>query len=422
MYPSPPPAAPDPVDPNVRFAALRFRDFRLLWGGQLVSIAGSQMQVVANHVQVYKLAEQIPGANPALYLGLIGLMQFIPLVLLGLGAGMLADRYDRRRVLLITQSLLMGYAALLALLTWSGSISLPLLYGVIMLSFATRTFDTPARQALVPTLVPRAVLPNALSLNMIAWQFGMIVGPTIAGLLLAQLPIALIYGLDAVTYGAVLVSLVMMRSRDPVRQQREPVSFRAAFEGLRFVRRSPIILSTMLLDFVATFFGAATTLLPLFADQVLGVGSRELGLMYAAPAAGAVVTAIIMSLMGQLRRQGRTVVVAVVLYGLATALFGWSRWLPLTLLALAATGAADTVSTVLRGTIRQIATPDELRGRATSVNMLFFQGGPMLGELEAGIAASLLGAPLAVGLGGLACVAAALLIAWKLPALRHYDQ
>lgn len=411
---------------RVPFAALRHRDFRLLWGGQVVSIAGSQMQVVALHVQVYQLARQIPGANPALYLGLIGLMQLLPLLVLGLGAGVLADRFDRRSVMLVTQTLMMGFSVALAALTWLDMISLPVLYLIVALTFATRTFDTPSRQALVPALVPRETLPNALSLNMIAWQFGHIVGPALGGLLVAETSLALIYGLDALSFGAVLISLLLMRHRHvpppPTPGSPATTARGSVLEGLRFVWGSPIILSTMLLDFVATFFGAAMTLLPLFADQILGVDARGLGLMYAAPAVGALGAALVMSTLGQVRNQGRVVLIAVVIYGLATAVFGVSRWLPLTLLALAGTGAADTVSAVLRGTIRQIATPDQLRGRATSVNMIFFQGGPLLGEFEAGLAATLLGAPLAVGLGGLACVLATLLIAWRVPTLRRHDK
>lgn len=405
---------------RIPFAALRHRDFRLLWSGQFISIAGSQMKVVALHVQVYQLAKQITGANPALYLGLIGLMQLLPLLLLGLGAGMIADRFDRRKVMLITQSLLLSFSVLLALLTWQNLISLPVLYGIIALTFATRTFDTPARQALIPLLVPRPILPNALSLNMIAWQSGNIIGPALGGLLIAQTSIALVYLIDAGSYAAVLLGLIFMR----IRHAPSPASTSqrgSILEGLRFVRRSPIILSTMLLDFVATFFGAAMTLLPLFADQILRVDARALGLMYAAPAVGALGSALVMALLGEVRRQGVIVLVSVALYGVATTVFGVSTFLPLTLLALAGTGAADTISAVLRGTIRQIATPDELRGRATSVNMIFFQGGPLLGEFEAGVAATLLGAPLAVALGGIGCVLATVLVALRVPVLRRHD-
>ncbi len=414
----------EPITPaprRVPFVALRQRDFRLLWGGQFISIAGSQMQVVALHVQVYQLAKSIDGANPALFLGLIGLMQLFPLLLLGLGAGVVADRFDRRKVLLITQSLLLSSSALLAFLSWQNLISLPLLYGIIALTFAARTFDTPARQALVPLLVPRSALPNALSLNMIAWQTGHILGPALGGLLLVRSSVAVIYLIDAISYGAVLLGLLLMRTRHAP-SLATTTKRGSVMEGLRFVRSSPIILSTMLLDFVATFFGAAMTLLPLFADQILKVDARALGLMYSAPAVGALGSALVMSLLGEVRRQGMIVIISVALYGLATAVFGLSTFLPLTLLALAGTGAADTVSAVLRGTIRQIATPDELRGRATSVNMIFFQGGPLLGEFEAGVAATLLGAPLAVAIGGIGCVLITLVVALRVPVLRRHDR
>ncbi|ABX06878.1 MAG TPA: MFS transporter [Herpetosiphon sp.] len=400
--------------------ALRHRDYRLLWSGQLISIAGSQMHTVALHVQVYRLASAIPGANPAIFLGLIGLFQFIPLLLLALRAGLLADRVDRRRLMLVTQSILMGLSLVLAVLSWFGLINLWLLYGIMIIFFSTKTFDLPARQALIPRLVPREVLPTALSLNMIAWQIGNIAGPALGGWFVSY-SIALVYLIDAISYGVVVLNLWQMRGNYAPTEVK-PIIKGSMWEGLHFVRRTPIIWSTMVLDFIATFCGAATTLLPLFADKVLKVDEKALGLMYAAPAIGALVAALAMSWFGNPRRQGMVVVVSVVLYGLATMVFGLAPSLPIAVLGLAGTGAADTVSAVLRGTIRQLNTPDELRGRATSANMLFFQGGPLLGEVEAGFAASLVGAPIAIAFGGAICVAAAIIIAVRIPSLRLYDR
>jgi MFS family permease len=281
-------------------------------------------------------------------------------------------------------------------------------------------FETPARQAIVPNLVPRDMLPNALSLNIIAWQLATIVGPTLAGLLIAWGGVAPVYWIDSVSFLAVVLAVVLMRTRNMRPATTQPVTLHSALEGLRFVFRTPMIASTMLLDFFATFFGAAMTLLPLFADQVLHVGPVELGWMYAAPSAGAVLAAMALTSVN-IRRQGLTLLWSIVIFGACTALFGVSRSLPLTLLALAGTGASDTVSMVIRQTMRQLLTPDELRGRMVAVGMVFFAGGPQLGELEAGVLASLVGGPLAVLFGGLACIVTVGVVAWRVGELRRYE-
>ncbi len=400
--------------PIAPFTALRHRDFRLLWSGQFVSQVGSQMFVVAIGWQIYDITR-----NP-LSLGLLGLCRIVPLVLFGLGAGVIADALDRRRLLIVCQALLLVLSAVLAVWTMLGLSTVWPIYLVVALASVARTFETPARQAIIPALVPREHLPNALSVNILNWQAATVMGPSLAGLLIARWSVATIYWLDALSFIAVLVSLYLMRTAGAP-QERSPVSFRAALDGLQFLRREPIIMATMLLDFIATFFGSALTLLPLFARDILRVGPEGLGLLYAAPSAGAVVAGIGMSLIGNLRRQGWLLLWAVMAYGACTTIFGFSTSFLLSLLMLAGTGAADTVSMVIRNTIRQLRTPDQLRGRMVSVNMLFFMGGPQLGEVEAGVVARLMGGPFSVWSGGLLCMLAVALVAWQVPQLRQYE-
>jgi MFS family permease len=301
----------------------------------------------------------------------------------------------------------------------AGQISVWLIYAMVIAAAVAGAFEMPARQALVPRLVPPEFLSTALSTNIIAWQLATVVGPSVAGLLIAGLGVAPVYWIDAASYIAVVVAALMMGRYD-VAGSMKRAGLNDALEGLRFVFRHRLIASTMLLDFFATFFGAATTLMPLFADQVLGVGPVQLGWMYSAPAVGAVIAAALLTSM-TIKRQGVVLLVAVGLFGVSIALFGASRWLPLTLLALAGSGAADTVSMVIRGTIRQLMTPDELRGRMVAVNMVFFAGGPQLGEFQAGVLSSLIGAPIAVLIGGCLCVVSVVATALRVPELRAYD-
>jgi MFS family permease len=290
------------------------------------------------------------------------------------------------------------------------------------LSSAFWAFDGPSRQSLIPNLVPREHLPNAISLNTIMFEVASIAGPALGGLVIAWRGVGWAYALNAVSFLFVIVALSMMRG---VTARPEGtgsgVSLHAALEGLRFVFRTPLIRATMLLDFFATFFASATALLPIFAQDVLKVGARGYGLLSAAPSVGAVVAAAAMVPMAErIRHRGPVLLAWVAVYGAATVVFGMSRNFALTFFCLAVTGVADTVSVVIRNLVRQLATPDAMRGRMTSVNMVFFMGGPQLGELEAGLVAQAFGAPLSVVTGGIGCVVAVLWIAWRTPALRAY--
>ena len=401
------------------FVALRHRNFRLLWSGQLISVTGTMMQTAAILWHVSLLVA--PG-HKGLALGLVGLVRVVPIVIFSLVSGVVADVLDRRRVMLITQTTMALLAALLAWLTFRGLTAVWPIYLLSALSSAAGAFDAPARQALVPNLVPREHLPNALSLNTIVFQAASVAGPSLAGVTIATLGIGWAYLLNALSFAAVIAGLLLMRG---VRGAAEPgsseISVRAAAEGLRFVFRSPMIRSTMLLDFFATFFSSATALLPIFAQDILNVGASGYGWLYAAPAAGALLASVAMvRLVDDIDRRGLTLLWAVAAYGLATVVFGLSRSFWLTFACLAATGAADTVGMVLRNIVRQLETPDHLRGRMTGVNMVFFMGGPQLGELEAGLVANWLGAVISVISGGIGSLVATAAIAAGTPSLRRY--
>ena len=406
------------IQKNPAFAALRHRDFRLLWLGLIVSVTGSQMQTVAINWHVYLLTRS------AVALGLVGLFRGVPVILCSLVGGVVADAVNRRRLLIVTQTVMLVSAGLLTATTLAGIKSVWPIYLLSALASAATAFDIPARQALMPALVPLEDFPNAVSLTMIVFNVGTISGPAIAGILLAQSGPALIYAINAMSFVAVIVALIAMRaSGSPELQsdRRQALSFTALKEGLEFVWRTPIMVQTMTLDFVATFFASATLLLPIFAREYLHVGPHGYGFLAAGPAIGSVITAFFMARLGTFQRQGRLVVWSVAVYGVATAAFGVSRVFWLSFLMLAFTGAADTVSTVLRQTIRQLVTPNYLRGRMTSINMMFFMGGPQLGELEAGLLAALIGAPLSVVVGGLGSTVAAGLAALKSKSLMEFE-
>jgi len=361
-------------------------------------------------------------AHKGLALGLVGLVKIVPIVAFSLLSGAVADAMNRRRVALFTNVIMMASATTLAILTFRGVHVLWPIYALAATSAAAASFEGPARQALVPNLVPADHFPNAISLNTIMFQTASVVGPSAAGLVIGELGVGWAYALNAVSFLAAIAALLAMRNV-PARTpgQIAEVSVRAIREGLRFVFSAPLIRSSMLLDFFATFFASATVLLPIFAQDILKVGAHGYGILYAAPSIGAVVASLIMVHgVERIDRRGIVLLRSILIYGCATVLFGVSRNFWLTFGALAVSGAADTVSTVLRNIIRQLGTPDHLRGRMTSINMIFFMGGPQLGEMEAGAVASWLGAPSSVVLGGVACLGTTMWVARKTPALLNY--
>src|SRR5512138_1598186 len=396
--------------------SLKHRRFFYLWLGQLLSVAGTQMQIWALFWHIRLLTDQ------PIALGGVGLARILPIIIFSLVGGVIADSFDRRKIMFITQSAAALLALALGLLTQLGQVTIWIIYALTALQAIAIAFDGPARQALVPNLVPAKDLPNAFSMTSIAWQTGSILGPALTGFVIAFGGQEAVYYINAISYLAVIIALILI---GPVPQTKTGrvagVTWSSIREGIQFIISKPIILSTMLLDFVATFFASANTLMPIIARDVFHVGEVVYGLLSAAQSVGAVVAGLIVSQLPELRKQGQIFLGAVVVFGIATIVFGMSTSLVLAWFALAVTGAADAVSTIIRNTIRQLQTPDHIRGRMTSVNQIFFQGGPQLGEVEAGAVAQWFGAPLAIVTGGIGCIVGLGLIIRKWPLLMTYN-
>lgn len=396
--------------------SLKHKRFFYLWLGQLISIAGTQMQIWALFWHINQLNK-----NP-IALGGIGLARILPVIIFSLIGGAVADSRNRRTVLFITQSIAALLALTLGLLTQFGQITIWHIYAITALQAVAIAFDGPSRQALVPNLVPAKDLPNAFSMTFTAFQAGSVIGPALSGVVIAFAGQSAVYYFNAFSFISVVIALVMIGDvPQTISEKMAGISMESIREGINFILSKPVILSTMLLDFVATFFASANTLLPIIATGVLHVGVVEYGYLSAAQAVGAVLAALVISQVKELRKQGSLFLGAVILFGIATIIFGLTRSLLIAWLALATTGAADGVSTIIRNTIRQLQTPDHIRGRMTSVNQIFFQGGPQLGEMEAGTVAQFFGAPFAVISGGIGCIVGTVLIIRKWPQVINYN-
>jgi MFS family permease len=416
-----------------RFVALQHRDFRLIWIGQFVSIVGTQMQLVAINWNIFELLHgtsvslnlfgfNLTLAPEALGLGGVGLARIIPIALFAVLGGALADVRNRRTLLLWTNTAAALFALVLALLAFAGRDTIWTIYLLTSLTAATSAFAGPAFQSLVPNLVPEEHLTNAISLNSLSMQTATIAGPALAGVVMATTGVGTVYALNALSFATIIVALLLIRYRGGAAARDTGLNWAAIVEGWRFVRHTRIIWGSMMLDFLATFFSSANTMLPLVAGQILKVGADGYGLLATAQAVGSLLTGLVLSLRKDIYRQGFVLLISVALYGLATMLFGLSTSFVLSYVLFAFTGATDTVSTVIRQTIRQMMTPDRLRGRMTGINQIFFMGGPQLGEMEAGIVAALLGVPFAIVSGGLATIVLTGYIAWKYPNLRNYTR
>jgi MFS family permease len=411
--------------------ALRSRDFRLLWLGQLVSVTGSQMRIVAIAWQVY-LVKQDP-----LQLGILGLTQAVALIIFSLVAGVVADAFDRRQLLIVVNATLACGSLTLALATQFHVISLPLIYAVAFLMAAVSAFDYPARQALIPSLVTAAELPDALAINSLVFNLASIVGPTLGGLAIAIAGVTGAYGADASSFLVVTAALVAMRGvkvRGTGAKRGNPVS--AWLDGFAYLRGRPVLLGLMALDFCAMFFGSPQALLPIYARDIFHGGPAALGILSSAGAVGAVAGVFFVARLRGIRRQGLGVLLGVAAWGLCIVLFGltngplwpgqpwqtlsWQGPFWLAFVFLAGAGASDLVSMVLRNVILQLSTPDEMRGRVSATNAIFIIGGPSLGQFESGVVARFLTPQLSALTGGLACLAATGLIAWRVPAVRRY--
>lgn len=402
-----------------RFPALYYRDYRLHLIGQLVSNTGTQMQIVALNWHIYVLT------HSAVALGLIGLVRFLPIFIFSLIGGSFADVHNRKHIMYITQGTMMFFSALLAFITFMGHINAVWIYSITALSCIAVAFDNPARQSFVPNLIPKKYFSNAVSLGSINFQLTRIFGPMIAGILIAKFPIGSIYTINAVSFLAVILSLFAMNASGVIIgevAEKAKVSFKSILEGFTFIRSKQIIWSTMLLDFFCTFFSSATSLLPIFAKDILRVGPEGLGLLYAADSIGAVTAGYVLAHKKEIKRQGYILLTSVAFYAIGTIVFGFSKNFYLSLFALAIVGAGDSVSMIIRQTIRQLSTPDNVRGRMTAIGMIFAMGGPQLGEFEAGLLAAAVGGPLSVVIGGLGALFVVSAVAIKVPKLRLFDK
>lgn len=390
------------------------RSYRLIWIGQLISVTGTQLRHVAVAYHVYLLTES------SLAVGMIGAFQAVPLIAFSLWGGVFADAVDRRRLLLVTQTGLMLASAAFAIGTQAGIAGVLFLYILTAVSSTFFAVDGPARQSLIPTLVERRQIPAAMALNQVMFQTSSIVGPALGGVIIARLGLAPTYWIDALSFGAGLLAVAMLRipTRNP---GGSPAGIKALIEGLRYLARNNILLSTMGLDFIAMFFGWPRALFPYFADKVFAVGPQGLGLLFAAAGVGALIAALTTGWVSHVRKQGIAVLVCVSIWGLAIAAFGMLRsGFVLALVLLAIAGGADVISAIFRGSIVQLSVHDRLRGRITSVNMMVVVSGPRLGEVESGVVASLFSPRISVVSGGLACLLGVIAIAALVPALVRY--
>jgi MFS family permease len=355
----------------------------------------------------------------AFHLGLIGLAQFLPALALMLVGGAVADTFERRRIIMLAQLVPLACSVVLFSATERGTVSLPLLYAMVMLVAGAGAFDSPARAALLPSLVPRAVLPRTVTIASTNQALAFSTGPAVGGLLIAATGVGSVYAAYAVLLCGSLVGLMFVRPRVAV-TARGALTLRAMREGLAFVRRRQVVLGCMTLDMFAVIFGGAGALLPIYANDILHVGARGYGLLSSSLELGALFTSVVLTLLRPIRQGGRALLIAVGAYGVATILFGLSRWFPLSVAAYMLVGVADQVSVVMRSTVIQLSTPDELRGRVSSVNMLFIGASNQLGAAESGFLAALTNAPFAVVSGGLGCLVVLAIVATTMPELRRY--
>jgi MFS family permease len=397
----------------------RSRDYRALVTGLGVSVLGNQLTTVAVPFQVYAITRS------SLVVGLVSLTQLFPLIFGSLLGGSLVDAMDRRKILIAVETIGALCSAALALNADLGPRLWPLfLFPAI--TAALSGIDSSARNAMLPGLVGMELLPASNAIFQSLFQTGAIVGPAVAGLLLAGAGVHLIYWIDAVSF-LLAVSAVLTMSPQPVPTlgiagtagaagvaPARP-GWRSTVEGLRFVRRSQPVQGAYLIDVNAMVFGMPRALFPALAATVFGGGATTVGLLYSAPGVGALLGALTSGWVGRVRRQGLAVICAVLVWGLSIAAFGVAHWLPLALVLLAVAGWADVLSAVFRNTIIQFAGPEGMRGRLMGVQMAVVAGGPRLGDLEAGAVATAFGDSVSVVSGGLACIAGALVVAWALP-------
>jgi len=427
------------------YAAFRSRGFSFFTAGNLLSIVGRQMLAVAVEWEIYRRT------HSATALGLVGLVFAIPIVGLSLPAGHLADRISRKQIILVAQIFSAITSALLALVSWQhlaipnmsilnacnhglaviagvfehhqtsfhfDDASIPLIYLLLFLGAAARTFSWAARSSFFPTLVPRDAFANAVTWNNSVFQIGSVVGPAISGFVVAHIGFPIVYIIDAFAAFSFFLLILPIPRAPQVGQRADRNAWRSLAAGIKFVFSKNVILATITLDLFAVLLGGATALLPIFADQILHCGPIGLGWMRAAPAVGAFATALGIAYFPPMRQAGKALLWCVAGFGIATIIFGLSKALWLSLLMLFLAGGFDSVSVIIRGSIVQLVTPDEMRGRVSAVNNIFIGTSNEFGALESGLTAALFGPVVSVVGGGIGTILAVLGAAWKWPEIR----
>jgi len=392
----------------------RSRDFRRLVAGELVSVLGNQLTTVAIPYQVYQLTRS------SLDVGLVSVTQLVPLIAGSLLGGSVVDAMDRRRLLMAAQVLMAACSAGLAV-NADLDPSRPALWPLFVLPALAAGFsglDSAGRNAIVPNMVRRSEVSTANAIFQALFQFGLVAGPALAGLLLAGTGVRFVYWMDVASFGVALLAVSLI-SPQPAGEGAHRPGLRSILEGLTFVRGRQAIQGAYLIDINAMMFGLPRALFPALATSVFGGGASTLGFLYAAPGAGALAGVLTTGWVSRIQRQGLAVIVAVIAWGAAITCFGLVSWLPLALVLLAAAGCADVISAVFRSTIIQLAVPDALRGRLAGLQIAVVTGGPRVGDLEAGAVASGFGNTVSVVSGGLACIAGALVLARVLPGFRR---
>ncbi|HEX5548274.1 MAG TPA: MFS transporter [Ktedonobacterales bacterium] len=397
------------------YQSLRVRDFRLLLLGNSIATFGEQMLTLALGWELYLRT------GSAFLLGMVGLAEIFPALLFSLYAGQVADRYNRKRIIVVTQLIVaLASLGLTALSYWQGP--LILIYGCLVVMGAAMTFNTPAATTLPASILPEEAFENAATWSSSSWQLATVIGPAAAGAIIALMNSAtFVYTLNALASLVFVLLLIPIKpTRTVIRQATEERStWRSIGEGMSFLRRTPVLLGAITLDLFAVLFGGATTLLPIFATDILHVGAAGLGWLRAAPSIGALLVALTLAHRPPFQRAGRTLLLVVAGFGVATIIFGVSRSFWLSLVMLFALGGLDNVSVVIRSTLALTRTPDEMRGRVAAINGLFVNASNQLGGFESGLTAQLLGPAVSVAGGGVGTIIVVLAVALVWPELRR---
>ena len=399
-----------------RLAAFRYRDFRLFWLSLFISNIGTWMQMTATNWLLYELTDS------PLQLGLNGVFRAVPAFALGIVSGTFADRYDRKRLMLVTQLILAVLTFALGLLNYTDRIEAWQIYAFTFASGAVGTFDGPARQALFPSLVPRAVLPNAVALNSLLWKGAALLGPTLGGIAISVMGTSGAFFANAASFLVVVLALMLMHGASPARERRRDI-FAETKAGFAYIVSQPIILGLTVMEAFASVFGLDHAMLTILASDIFRVGASGFGFLQSARGLGAVIGSSVFIAVGQRAAQGKILSVSAMLYGACFALFGLAPSFGLALALLAFVGAADTVWSAARSTILQMLTPEKFRGRVMGVFQLSNRGLHPLGQMETGLVVPLLGARETTVMGGVVVSIMTLLTLWRVPQITkfHWD-